>query len=163
MHLRRLGLLVGSDEKAEAAKVHGCDYPIVDTRENFVERVREITGGKGVPVVYDSVGKDTFMGSLDCLSPRGLFVNFGSASGSPPPLDTGILSAKGSLYVTRPTLMTYTASHAELVESATGLFEAVSSGAIRIEVNQRCPLVEAAQAQRELGARRTTGSTILYC
>ena len=152
---------VGSDEKAELARAHGCDHPIVYTRENFTERVREITGGAGVPVVYDSVGRDTFEGSLDCLRPRGMLVSFGQSSGKIDPFDIGILSAKGSLYITRPTLMTYTASRADLESSAQALFEVVGSGAVRITVNRIFPLAEAADAHRALESRQTTGSTIL--
>ena len=151
---------VGNDEKAELAKAHGCDHTIVYTRENFVERVKEITDGKGVPVVYDSVGKDTFMDSLDCLSMHGMMVNFGSASGPPAPLELGILAQKGSLFVTRPTMMTYTGPHDDLVMSANALFGVVGSGAVKIEINQTYPLSEAAQAHRDLEARKTTGSTI---
>jgi NADPH2:quinone reductase len=162
--LKQLGATVigtvGSDEKAELARAHGCDHPIVYTRENFVERVEEITNGEGVPVVYDSVGKDTWEGSLDCLSPFGMWVTFGNASGPVPPLNLGLLAAKGSLFVTRPTLMTYTAKRADLVASANELFEAVTSGAVKIEVNQTYPLREAAQAHRDLEARKTTGSTV---
>ena len=152
---------VGSDEKAELARAHGCDHPIVYTRESFTERVREITGGAGVPVVYDAVGRDTFEGSLDCLRPRGMLVSFGQSSGKIDPFDVGILSAKGSLYVTRPTLMTYTASRAELESSAQALFDVVGSGAVRVTVNQTFPLAEAASAHRALEARQTTGSTVL--
>ena len=152
---------VGSDEKAELARTHGCQHVIVYTRENFVERVREITGGQGVAVVYDSVGKDTFMGSLDCLRPMGMMVSFGNASGPAPALEPSILAAKGSLYLTRPTIMTYTAQHADLVASATELFEVVASGAVNIEVRQTYPLAEAARAHRDLEGRRTTGSTVL--
>ena len=152
---------VGSDEKAALARAHGCQHPIVYTREDFVERVAEITGGVGVPVVYDSVGKDTFMRSLDCLRPRGLMVSFGQSSGKVPPFDIGILSKKGSLYLTRPTLATYAASREDLVAGAGALFEVVGSGAEQIEVNQTCPLAEAGAAHRTLAARRTTGSTVL--
>ncbi len=152
---------VGSDEKAALAKAHGCDHAIVYTRESFVERVKEITDGKGVPVVYDSVGKDTFMDSLDCLSPHGLLAMFGTASGSVPPFDLNLLAGKGSLYVTRPTLMTYVASRQDLVATADALFEVVGSGAVKIEVNQTYPLAEAEQAHRDLEARKTTGSTVL--
>ncbi len=152
---------VGSDEKAELARAHGCDHPIVYTRENFTERVRELTDGAGVPVVYDAVGRDTFEGSLDCLRPRGMLVSFGQASGKIEPFDVGILSAKGSLYVTRPTLMTYTASRADLEASAQALFDVVGSGAVRITVNQTFPLADAANAHRALESRQTTGSTIL--
>jgi len=151
---------VGNDEKAELARAHGCDHPIVYSRENFVERVKEITDGKGVPVVYDSVGKDTFLDGLDCLSPMGTMVNFGSASGPPDPLNLGILAPKGSLYVTRPTLMTYCAKREDLELSSSRLFEMVGSGKVKIEVNQTYPLAEAGQAHRDLAARKTTGSTV---
>lgn len=151
---------VGSDEKAELAKAHGCDHPIVYTRENFAERVKEITEGQGVPVVYDSVAKDTWEGSLDCLKPRGMFVLFGNASGSFT-MDPNVLAPKGSLYMTRPTLMTYTAKREEMVASANALFEVVLNGDVRIEVNQTYPLRDAAQAHRDLEARKTTGSTVL--
>ena len=152
---------VGSDEKAALAKAHGCDHPIVYTRDNFTQRVKEITGGKGVPVVYDSVGKDTFMGSLDCLQPFGLLAVFGAASGPVPPFDINLLQQKGSLFLTRPTLVTYNAKPEALADSAKALFEMVTSGKVKIEVNQRYPLKEAAQAHRDLEARKTTGSTIL--
>ncbi len=152
---------VGSDEKAELARAHGCDHPIVYTRENFVERVREITRGEMVPVVYDSVGKDTFMASLDCLRPLGLMVSFGQSSGAVGPVDLGILAQKGSLYVTRPTLRTYADKRADLLAMAQDLFNVVLSGAVRIEVNQTYPLKDAAEAHRDLQARKTTGSTIL--
>ena len=152
---------VGSDAKAELARAHGCDHPIVYTRENFVDRVKALTGGAGVAVVYDSVGKDTFMGSLDCLAPMGMMVSFGNASGAVPAFEPGILSAKGSLFLTRPTLMTYTAKRADLVASARALFEVVLKGAVTIEINQRYPLRDAAQAHRDLEARKTTGSTLL--
>ena len=152
---------VGNDEKAELARAHGCDHPIVYTRENFTERVRELTDGAGVPVVYDAVGRDTFEGSLDCLQPRGMLVSFGQSSGKIDPFDVGILSAKGSLYITRPTLMTYTASRADLEASAQALFDVVGSGAVRITVNQTFPLADAAAAHRALESRRTTGSTVL--
>ena len=152
---------VGSDEKAELARAHGCDHTIVYTRENFTERVRELTNGAGVPVVYDAVGRDTFEGSLDCLRPRGMLVSFGQSSGKIDPFDVGILSAKGSLYITRPTLMTYTASRTDLEDSAQALFDVVGSGAVRITVNQTFPLAEAANAHRALESRRTTGSTVL--
>jgi len=152
---------VGNDEKAELARAHGCHHVIVYSRENFTERVREITGGQGVAAVYDSVGKDTFMGSLDCLRPLGMMVSFGNASGPVPPFEPGILAAKGSLFFTRPTLMTYTAKRADLLASAAELFEVVSSGAVRIEVRQTYPLAETARAHRDLEARKTTGSTVL--
>ena len=152
---------VGSDEKAELARAHGCDHTIVYTRESFTDRVRELTDGAGVPVVYDAVGRDTFAGSLDCLRPRGMLVSFGQSSGKVDPFDVGILSAKGSLYVTRPTLMTYTASRADLESSAQALFDVVAAGAVRITVHQTFPLAEVADAHRALESRRTTGSTIL--
>jgi NADPH2:quinone reductase len=152
---------VGSDAKAELARAHGCDHPIVYTREDFQARVKEITGGRMLPVVYDSVGRDTFMKSLDCLAPLGMMVVFGNASGAVPPFDVGILAAKGSLFLTRPTLATYTARREDLVASAEALFEVVRKGAVTIEVNQRFPLKDAADAHRALEARRTTGSTVL--
>jgi len=152
---------VGSDEKAKLARAHGCDHVIVYTRENFVERVKQLTGGKGVPVVYDSVGKDTFMQSLDCLRPRGLMVSFGNSSGAVGPTDLGILAAKGSLYVTRPTLNTYAAKREDLLELAKDLFDLVKSGKVKIEVNHKYPLKDAVQAHRDLEARKTTGSTVL--
>ena len=152
---------VGSDAKAALAKAHGCDHAIVYTRENFTERVKEITGGAGVPVVYDSIGKDTFMGSLDCLRPLGMMVSFGSASGPVPPFDLNILAPKGSLFVTRPTIVTYIAKRADLLQTANDLFEIVSSGKVKIEVNQTYALKDAAAAQIDLAARKTTGSTVL--
>lgn len=152
---------VGTPEKAELARAHGCDHTILYREENFVERVKEITGGGGVDVVYDSVGKDTFLPSLDCLRPLGMMVNFGNASGPAPALDLLLLSQKGSLFVTRPTLMTYTAQRDDLVAGAHELFEVVASGVVRIEVNQTYPLAQAAQAHRDLEARKTTGSTVL--
>jgi NADPH2:quinone reductase len=152
---------VGSDEKAKLAKAHGCTHTIVYTRENFVERVKEITRGKGVPVVYDSVGKSTWEGSLDCLQPRGLMVSFGNASGAVPPVNLGVLSQKGSLYVTRPTLVTHVAARADLEKTANSLFGMVKSRKVKIEVGARYPLAEAQQAHRDLEARKTTGSVIL--
>ncbi|HZP86203.1 MAG TPA: quinone oxidoreductase [Burkholderiales bacterium] len=152
---------VGSDEKAKIAKAHGCDHTIVYTRENFVERVNEITGGKKVPVVYDSVGKDTFMGSLDCLQPRGLLAVFGNGSGPVAAFDLNLLAAKGSLYVTRPTLVTYTARREDLEAGAKALFDVVKSGKVKIEINQTVALKDAAQAHRDLEGRKTTGSTVL--
>ncbi len=152
---------VGSEEKARLAQEHGCDYPIVYTREDFVARVREITKGEGVPVVYDSVGQATFQRSLDCLQPLGSMVSFGQASGPVPPLDIGILAQKGSLYLTRPTLATYVARREDLLRGAEELFEVVRRGIVRIEIRQRYPLREAAQAHRDLEARRTAGSTVL--
>jgi NADPH2:quinone reductase len=163
--LKHLGVsiigTVGSAEKGSLAKEHGCTHVINYREENFVERVRELTGGKGVPVVYDGVGKDTFNDSLDCIAPRGMMVNFGAASGPVPPLAPGILAQKGSLYLTRPTIMTYNASRTDLVESAMTLFEVVSSGAVKIEVKQTYPLDEIQQAHRDLEARKTTGSTVI--
>ena len=152
---------VGSEEKAALAKAHGCHHTIDYRTENFAERVKEITGGKGVPVVYDSVGKDTWDGSLDCLRHQGLMVSFGNASGKVPPIDVGVLGPKGSLYVTRPTLMTYTASREDLVGSANALFDVVRSGAVKIEINQTYPLSETVQAHKDLEGRKTTGSTVL--
>jgi NADPH:quinone reductase len=152
---------VGDDAKAATAKKHGCKYPIVYKREDFVARVKEITKGRGVPVVYDGVGKDTFMRSLDCLSPLGLMASFGNASGAVDPLNLGLLAQKGSLYVTRPTLMTYTASRADLLKTAADLFAVVKSGKVKIRVNQTYPLREAVQAHRDLEGRVTTGSTVL--
>jgi NADPH2:quinone reductase len=152
---------VSTEEKAALARSHGCDHPILYTSENVVERVKELTGGKGVPVVYDSVGKDTFSASLDCLRPRGLMVSYGNSSGAVPPISLLELSKRGSLYVTRPTLMNYTASREELVANAAELFDVVASGAVKIEVNQTYALKDAAQAHRDLEARKTTGSTVL--
>ncbi|HLO64576.1 MAG TPA: quinone oxidoreductase [Azonexus sp.] len=152
---------VGSEAKAVLAKAHGCDHVINYSTEDFTQRVRDITGGEGVAVVYDGVGKDTFMGSLDCLRPMGMMVSYGNASGPVPPVDLILLSQKGSLFITRPTLMTYTAQRADLVELGDELFAAVTSGRVRIEVNQRYALRDAAQAHRDLEARKTTGSTIL--
>ena len=151
---------VGSDEKAKLAKAHGCDYPIIYTKEDFVERVKEITKGEKLPVVYDSIGKDTWPKSLDCLRPFGLFVSFGQASGPIGPVDLGILAGKGSLYVTRPTLNTYAAKRTDMVAMARDLFDAVLSGAVKIEVNQTYALKDAAQAHRDLQSRKTTGSTV---
>jgi NADPH2:quinone reductase len=152
---------VGSDEKAELARAHGCHHVIVYNRENFAARVREITDGQGVAAVYDSVGQATFMGSLDCLRRLGMMVSFGNASGPVPPFDPGILAAKGSLFLTRPSLMAYTAERADLLASAAELFEVVGGGAVKIEVHQTYPLAETAQAHRDLEARKTTGSTVL--
>ncbi len=152
---------VGSDQKAALAKAHGCDHAIVYTRENFVERVKEITGGKGVPVVYDSVGKTTWEGSLDCLRPLGLMVTFGNASGPVAPVNLGVLAQKGSLYVTRPTLVTYIASRADLEATSRSLFEAVTSGKVKVEITARYRLADAAQVHRDLESRKTTGSVIL--
>jgi NADPH:quinone reductase len=152
---------VSSDEKAALAKANGCHHTIIYTREDFQARVLEITGGKKLPVVYDSVGKDTFMKSLDCLQPRGLMVLFGSSSGAVPPFDLTVLSQKGSLLVTRPTLATFIATRALLEENSADLFDAVSSGKVKININQSYPLKDTAQAHRDLEARKTTGSTVL--
>lgn len=152
---------VSSEEKAALAKAHGCDHPILYTRENFVDRVKEITGGTLLPVVYDSIGKDTFAGSLDCLRPRGLMVSFGNASGAIPPFDLGELTRRGSLFITRPSLFGYTARRDELLETAKDLFDIVASGKVKIEVNQTYALKDAAQAHVDLAARKTTGSTVL--
>ena len=152
---------VGTEEKAELARAHGCDHAIVYTRENFVERVWEITDGAGVPVVYDSVGKTTFEGSIDCLAPRGVLALFGQSSGPVESFDPGRLAARGSLYLTRPSLMTYNATRAELVASADALFAMVSAGKVRIEIANRYPLSEAVTAHRNLEGRKTTGSTVL--
>ena len=152
---------VGSDEKAALAKAHGCDHVIVYTRENFTQRVKEITGGKGLPVVYDSVGKTTWEGSLDCLRPLGLMVSFGNASGAVAPINVGILAQKGSLFLTRPTLVNYIAARADLEAAAESLFGVVRSGKVKIAVTARYPLAEAAQAHRDLEGRKTTGSIVL--
>jgi len=152
---------VGSPAKAELARAHGCDHPILYNDEDFTARTKEITDGNGVDVVYDSVGQATFMQSLDCLRPMGMMVSFGQASGSVPPLDLGELAARGSLFLTRPSLMVYTATREDLLNHAGDLFEVVQSGAVKIEVNQTYPLSETARAHRDLEARKTTGSTIL--
>ncbi|MCX7164549.1 MAG: quinone oxidoreductase [Rhodocyclales bacterium] len=152
---------VGSDDKAVLAKAHGCDHTIIYTRENFVERVKDLTGGKGVRVVYDSIGKDTFIGSLDCLRPLGMMVTFGNSSGPVPPVDTSELSKRGSLFLTRPTLFSYTALRSDLLAISGDLFDAVTSGKVKIEVNQTYALKDAALAQADLVARKTTGSTVL--
>jgi NADPH:quinone reductase len=151
----------GSEEKAELARAHGCDHVILYTKEDVPARVRELTGGKGVPVVYDGVGKDTLIVSLDSLQPRGLLVTFGNASGPVDKFDVGLLSAKGSLYVTRPTLATYVASDEALQANANDLFDMVRTGKVKIEVNQTYPLSEVVQAHRDLASRKTTGSTVL--
>ena len=152
---------VGSQEKAELAKANGCTHVINYRTEDFVARVKEITDGRGCDVVYDSIGKDTFPKSLDCLRPKGLWVSFGNASGPVPPFDLGLLSAKGSLFATRPSVMTYTARREDLVANAEELFALVASGAIKIEVSRTYPLREAAEAHRDLEARKTTGSIVL--
>lgn len=163
--LKSMGVTVigtaGSDEKASLAKAHGAEHVINYSRENFVERVQSITGGKKVPVVYDSVGKTTWEGSLECLAPRGLMVSFGNASGPVAPVNLGVLSAKGSLYVTRPTLGTYIATRADLVARSNDLFEVVKSGKVKIETTKRYKLADAQQAHRDLESRKTTGSIVL--
>jgi NADPH:quinone reductase len=152
---------VSTDDKAELARAHGCQHPIVYTRQDFVAEVERITSGARLPVVYDSVGSDTFLRSLDCLRPRGLMVSFGQSSGPVEPFSTSLLQQKGSLFLTRPTLFHYIASRAELEASAAELFEIVASGGVRIEVKQRFPLADPADAHRALEARATSGSTIL--
>ncbi len=152
---------VGSEAKADQARAHGCDHAILYSQEDFLPRVRELTDGKGVPVVYESVGKDTFQRSIDCLRPRGILASFGHASGPPPPVDVIELGAKGALFVTRPTIMAYMRPRAAMLASAQELFEVVLSGALKIEVNQTYPFMDGAVAHRATGARRTTGSTVL--
>jgi len=152
---------VGSDDKAELAKAHGCTHTIVYTREDFVARTKELTGGAGVPVVYDSIGKDTFPRSLDVLRPRGLFVSFGSSSGPVPPFDIGLLAQKGSLFVTRPTLFSYAATRPSLVAMADEMFSLVLAGKIKSDARQRFALKDAAAAHRALESRGTTGATVL--
>ncbi len=152
---------VGSDAKKEIARAHGCDHVINSSTEDVVARVKEITGGRGVPVVYDGVGQATLMTSLDCLRPRGLMVSFGNASGPVKSFDLGLLAAKGSLYITRPTLMSYTASDADLKETADDLVAMVKSGKVKIPVNQRYALADAVKAHEDLESRRTTGTTVL--
>ena len=151
----------GSDDKVALAKSHGADHVVNYSKENFVERVKSITGGKNVPVVYDSVGKTTWEGSLDCLRPRGLIVSFGNASGPVAPVNLGILSTKGSLYVTRPTLATHIATRADLVERSNALFDVVKSGKVKIETTKRYKLADAQAAHRDLEGRKTTGSIVL--
>jgi NADPH2:quinone reductase len=151
---------VGNEQKAALARTHGCDHTIIYTQEDFLERVLDITNGQKVQVVYDSVGRDTFERSLDCLAPLGMLALFGQSSGTVPPLDLGLLAAKGSLFVTRPTLATYTARRADLLAGAAELFEVVEQGIVKITINQRYPLREAERAHRDLEARKTTGSTI---
>jgi len=151
----------GSEAKAKIAKARGCDYPVIYTQEDFVEVVEKATQGEKLPVVYDSVGKDTFMKSLDCLRPRGLMVSFGQSSGPVGPVDLGIFAQKGSLFFTRPTLNTYAAKRADLLAMAKDLFDVVVSGAVQIEIKQTFPLKDAAQAHRELESRKTVGSTVL--
>ena len=153
--------VVGSDEKVEIAKSHGYAHVINSRTEDVAKRVREITGGKGVPVVYDGVGKATFMSSLDCLRPRGLMVSFGNASGPVTGVDLGVLAAKGSLYLTRPSLVTYVADDSDLYESGREVLEMVKSGKVKIEINQRYPLADVVTTHRDLEQRKTTGTTIL--
>lgn len=152
---------VGSDEKAALAKAHGCTHVINYNTENFVERVREITEGKGVPVVYDSIGKDTFLGSLDCLSPLGMMVSFGNASGPVPEFSLNELASRGSLFITRPSLMSHTAKRSDLEQMAAQLFGMLESGKVKVDIRQRYRLSEVAQAHRDLEARKTTGSSLL--
>jgi NADPH2:quinone reductase len=151
---------VSSEEKAALAKSYGCDHTILYTKEDFVARTKELTNGKGVNVVYDSIGKDTFMQSLDCIKPRGMMVTYGNASGPVPPIDVGILGVKGSLKLTRPTVMTYAHDRSLLEPMSADLFDKVINGKIKIEINQRYQLQDAAQAHRDLEDRKTTGSTI---
>ncbi len=152
---------VGSKKKADLARSHGCDHPIIYTQQNFADRVKRITKGAGVPVVYDSVGRDTYQGTLDSLQPMGLFVSFGNSSGPVPPFAPDLLQQKGSLFLTRPTLVHYAAKREDLMQGARELFGVVRKGAVRIEINQTYALKDAAKAHRDLEARRTTGSTIL--
>ena len=152
---------VGSKKKADLAKAHGCHHPIIYTKQNFVDRVRRLTKGAGVPVVYDSIGKSTFPDSLDCLQNRGLFVSFGNASGPIPPFAAGILAQKGSLFMTRPTLFDYIATRKELEANARDLIGVVKKGVVKIAVNQTYALKDAAKAHRDLEGRKTTGSTVL--
>ena len=163
--LKALGVVTigtaGSDAKTALAKAHGADHVINYSTDKFVDKVKALTGGKGVPVVYDSVGKSTWEGTLDCLSPRGLVVSFGNASGPVAPVNLGILSTKGSLYVTRPTLATHIASRADLVERSNSLFDIVKSGKVKIETTAKYKLADAQQAHRDLEGRKTTGSVVL--
>jgi NADPH:quinone reductase len=163
--LKKLGVTVigtvGSDDKAKMAKALGCKHVINYSSENFVERVKEITKGKKLPVVYDAVGKSTWEGSLDCLQPRGLMVSFGNASGAVAPVNIGILQQKGSLYLTRPTLASYIATRADLIKRSNDLFNAVKSKKVKIETTARYKLADAAQAHRDLEGRKTTGSVVL--
>ena len=163
--LKALGVTVigtaGSEEKAALAKAHGAEHVINYSKENFVERVKALTAGKGLPVVYDGVGKTTWDGSLDCLQPRGLIASFGNASGPVPPVNIGILATKGSLYVTRPTLATHIVSRADLVDRSNALFEVVKSGKVKVEPTKRYKLADAQTAHRDLEERKTIGSIIL--
>lgn len=151
---------VGSPEKAELARAHGCQHAILYTQEDFAARVKEITGGRGVDVVYDSVGQATFMKSLDCLRPMGMLVSFGQSSGPMPPFDMAVLAQKGSIFLTRPTLMTYTAKRDDLLAHARDLFEVIQCGAVKVEVRRTYPLAEASRAHRDLEGRKTTGSSV---
>lgn len=151
----------GSPEKVELAKAHGFDHVIDYSREDFAARVKEITGGALCDVVYDSVGKDTFAGSIDCLKPRGMFVSFGQSSGPIPPFSINLLQQKGSLYATRPTLFTYIAKREDLEEGAAALFDVIGKGIVKVAINQRYPLAEAGRAHADLEARRTTGVSLL--
>jgi NADPH2:quinone reductase len=163
--LRALGVTVigtvGSEAKAQLARAHGCEHVILYRKEDVAKKVRELTGGKGVPVVYDSVGKDTFIGSLDSLKQRGLMVSFGNASGPITGVDLGILSAKGSLYVTRPTGAHYNQTTEELDAAAADLFDVVARGTVKIEIHQRYKLADAAQCHRDLEGRKTTGASVI--
>jgi NADPH2:quinone reductase len=152
---------VGSAEKAELAKSHGCEHPVLYREVDFVERVREITEGRGVPVVYDSVGETTFMKSLDCLAPLGMMVSFGQSSGPAPTLEVTTLAQKGSLFLTRPTLFTYVAKREDLLANSKELLDLIAQGVLQIEIGQTYPLKEAEQAHRDLEARKTKGSTVL--
>jgi NADPH2:quinone reductase len=162
---RHLGATVigtlGSPEKAALAQANGCQHPILYGSEDFVARVREITAGRGVDVVYDSVGQPTFLKSLECLRPMGTMVSFGQAGGAVAPIEIGLLAQRGSLFLTRPSLMTYTARREDLLDHARDLFDVVISGAVRIHIGQRFPLAEAARAHAELEGRRTVGASIL--
>jgi NADPH2:quinone reductase len=152
---------VSTEEKANLMKAHGCDYPLVHGKDDFVKAVREITGGVGVPVVYDSIGKDTFMGSLDCLKPRGMMVLYGQSSGPVPPFDISLLDKKGSLFLTRPSQNAYLTTHAHVEQCANELFDVVLSGAVKILINQRFALKDAAEAHRAMESRKTIGSLVL--
>lgn len=152
---------VSNEEKAELARAHGCHHPIIYSEQDFVAEVDRLTGGKKLPVVYDSIGRDTFLRSLDCLQKRGLMVSFGQASGPVEPFNLRVLAQKGSLYLTRPTLFDYISTREELDRSAASLFDAVRSGKLKIDIGQRFPLAEAAEAHRALESRNTVGSTIL--
>ena len=152
---------VSTEEKAALARSHGCDHPVLYGRENFVERVRDLTGGEGVPVVYDSVGRDTFQGSLDCLRPLGLMVTFGQSSGAVPPMAVHELTSRGSLFLTRPTLATYTATREALIANAAELFGVIDQGVVKVEIHQTYALADATRAHRDLEGRKTTGATVL--